>query len=104
MMSVRFMPAALKALDEIYHYTEATWGTSQADDYVSKLFATCEALPPLVPRAIPLEFGVDGFVTPCQRHQIYWRQPSETEIVVVCILHERMHQAARLVELSEDDE
>jgi plasmid stabilization system protein ParE len=98
------MPAALGALEEIFEYTQETWGESQADDYVSRLFATCEALPSLVPRAIPFEFGVEGFVTHCQHHQIYWRQSGEDKIVVICILHERMHQAARLVELSDEDE
>lgn len=104
MSRIRYMPAALRALEAIFDYTLETWGEAQADDYVNRLFAACEALPPAVPRAIPFEFGVEGFVTHCQHHRIYWRQSTEDEIVVVCVLHERMHQAARLVELTEKEE
>jgi len=104
MSRIRYMPAALQALEDIFEYTQENWGEQQADDYVGRLFSACEGLPPLVPRAIPFEFGVEGFVTQCQHHRIYWRQPTEDEITVVCILHERMHQAARLVELNDDEE
>jgi plasmid stabilization system protein ParE len=104
MSRVRYLPAALQALDDIFRYTQETWGEEQADKYVGSLFDACEALPPHAPRVIPFEFHVEGFVTRCQHHRIYWRQSATDEIIVVCILHERMHQAARLLELSDEEE
>ena len=38
MSQVRYMPAALAALDDIATYTAETWGEAQRDTYISGLF------------------------------------------------------------------
>lgn len=102
MIRIRYLPAALRSLDEIYAYTLDSWGEAQADDYVGGIFAMCEDITAHPHRRTPKEYGVTGFVSIYRRHRIYWRQPSSEEVVVVCILHERMHQPDRLA--NADDE
>ena len=85
-------------LDEIYAYTRQHWGEQQAEVYVRDLFAYFArvAAREAAWRAVPVEFGVDGFYGRCGRHYVYWRSLPNGQVGIVTILHERMHQISRL--------
>lgn len=85
-------------LEQIHLYTANRWGSDQADQYIRGLFERFEAIADRkIPwRAVPAEFGVNGFVCRYQSHMIYWRLLSGGEVGIVTVLHERMHQIERL--------
>ena len=98
MTSFRIQDGAGHRLDEIYAYTSHNWGEAQAEAYVRSLFDKFKAIAAReIPwRAIPAEFGVDGYFCRHQKHVIYWKLLSNGKIGIVTILHERMHQIERL--------
>ncbi len=97
MTAVRVQAAAGRRLDEIYRYTRDSWGEAQADRYMRGLFDRfADIAARRVPwRAIPAEFGVDGWFSRHERHFIYWRLLSDGAVGIVTVLHERMHQMDR---------
>lgn len=97
MSAIRVQAAAAHRIDEIYRYTEATWGEAQAERYIRGLFARFEAIAARrVPwRPIPADFGVDGYVSRYEQHVIYWKLLSNGDLGIVTVLHERMHQIER---------
>ena len=92
--------AAACRLDEIYDYTADNWGDAQADIYIRGLHACFESIAQkgFPWRAVPAEFGVDGYYYRYERHFIYWRWLADGSVGIVTILHERMHQVARFAE------
>ena len=102
MRAFRLEPGADRCLDDIYDYTLRRWGVEQADKYTTELFDEIAAIADrrLSWRPIAAEFGVDGFCRRWRRHVIYWKV-QDREIAIVALLHERMHQAARLQSLVE---
>lgn len=68
--------------------------------YIRGLFTCFEriAAREFVSRAIPAEFGVDGFYCRYERHYVYWRRLNDGAVGIVTILHERMHQLDRFRE------
>ena len=84
-------------IDEIYRYTRETWGATQAESYITGLFAAFRKIETheLLSRPIPAEFGVSGYFFRYQKHFVYWKYLSKDSIGIVTILHERMHQIAR---------
>lgn len=87
-------------LDEIYVYIRDTWGEAQAETYVRELFACFDRIArrDQLWRAVPAEFGVDGFYCRHAHHYIYWRQFTDGTVGIVTLLHERMHQMDRFRE------
>lgn len=87
-------------LDEIFAHTRETWGQAQAEAYVRSVFSCFDRIArrDRIWRAIPAEFGVDGYYCRHEHHYIYWRQCSDGTVGIVTILHERMHRTDRLVE------
>lgn len=100
MAAVRIQEAASHRLDEIYRYTRERRGRDQAERYIGKLFETFARIEThaVVSRAVPAEFGVDGYLVRCESHVIYWRRLDNGDIGIVTILHRRMHQIDRLRE------
>ncbi len=98
MTNFRIQDGAGHRLDEIYAYTSHNWGDAQADTYIRGLFDKFKAIAAreFPWRAIPAEFGVDGYFCRYQKHVIYWKLLSDGKIGIVTILHERMHQIERL--------
>lgn len=96
-MAVRVQEAASLRLDEIYRYTRDRWGTAQADRYVTGLFEAFARIEGhgVASRAIPAEFGIDGFYFRHEHHFVYWRRLPDGDIGIVTILHERMHLTDR---------
>lgn len=79
---------------EIIDYTQRVWGSEQAAAYFQGLRDAFEQIAErAVPwRAIPTEFGVDGYVARYQRHFIYWKILDDGRVGIALILHERMSQ------------
>lgn len=98
MTAFRVLDDAGHRLDEIYDYTRRTWGDAQAETYIRGLFAKFEAIAARAfPwRAIPAEFGVDGYFCRHEKHVIYWKLLDDGKVGIVTALHERMHQIERL--------
>jgi toxin ParE1/3/4 len=96
----RVQDRAGRRLDDIYVYTRDNWGEEQAARYISGLFERFgDIAARKVPwRAIPAEFGVDGFYCRHERHYIYWRLLSDGAVGIVTVLHERMQQGGRFRE------
>ena len=94
-------PHADNHLDESYEYTERKWGESQADRYIAVLFDYFHdvAAKKVMWRAVPAEFGIAGHFGKCEHHFVYWRVMESGEIGFVAILHERMHQIERILEI-----
>lgn len=72
-------------------------GDEKAEQYLRGLFDRFEAIAArsFPWRAVPAEFGVDGFVCRYEKHLIYWRTLSDGSVGIVAVLHERMHQIER---------
>ena len=89
--------AAARRIDEIFRYTEETWGRPQAEAYVHGLFdhfgAIAERRTPW--RRIPAAFEVDGYFSRYGHHFIYWRERAGGPVVIVAVLHERMNLQSR---------
>ena len=84
-------------IDEIYRYTREKWGTTQAESYLTGLFAAFEKIDTheVLSRPIPAEFGVKGFFFRYRKHFVYWKYLSNGAVGIVTILHERMHHIER---------
>ena len=97
MPAIRIQEGASHRLDDIYRYTRDRWGDAQAETYITGLFAAFKriAVHGVVSKPIPAEFGVEGFFFRYERHLVYWRHLSNSDIGIVTILHERMHQIDR---------
>lgn len=100
MSNFRVSRTAGHRLDEIYAYTQGRWGEEQAEQYISGVFARFEAIADreFPWRAVPAEFGVEGFVCRYEQHFIYWKVLENGAIGIVTVLHERMHQMERFRE------
>jgi toxin ParE1/3/4 len=98
MTEYRLAARALHRLDEIFDYTCDRWGEAQAERYLRGMLDRFEAVAARrIPwRAIPAEFGVNGYFCRYERHMIYWKELSDGRIGIVTILHERMHAIGRL--------
>ena len=74
MANFRVSAIAGQRLDEIYAYTREKWGDAQAEAYVRGLFDCFGRIArrELLWRAIPAEFGVDGYYGKCEHHYVYW--------------------------------
>jgi len=99
-VAFRVSATASQRLDEIFVYTRDTWGQDQADAYIRGLFGCFERIArhDIVSRAIPAEFGINGFYCRYERHYVYWRKLADGAVGIVTILHERMHQLTRFRE------
>ena len=97
-MAIRVQEAASLRLDEIYRTTHDRWGEAQAETYITGLFAAFEQIETrgVMSRPVPAEFGVEGYFFRYERHFVYWRRLSNGDTGIVTVLHERMHQMARL--------
>jgi Plasmid stabilization system protein len=100
MAEFRVSAIAGQRLDEIYAYTRERWGDAQAEAYVRGRFDCFGRIArrDVLWRAIPAEFGVDGYYGKCEHHYVYWRRLGDGIVGIVTILHERMHQMDRFRE------
>lgn len=98
--------SANAAIDDLYAYTIERWGEAQADKYLSGLFARFEAIvsKEVLWRPVPSEIEIEAWVSRYEHHYVYWKQLDDGRVGIMAVLHERMHQAVRLVELRDDEE
>ncbi len=96
----RVSATASQRLDEIFVHTRDTWRQDQAETHIRGLFACFERIArhDIVSRAIPAEFGLNGYYCRHERHYVYWRRLGDGAVGIVTILHERMHQLDRFRE------
>ena len=96
MAELRLSPAAERDLEGIWRYTAERWGVAQAEHYIDLLYAAMQAAaqaPEAAPRCDAIRPGYRRQWA--EQHAVYY-QVSETAVVVVRVLHQRM-QAARHV-------
>lgn len=100
MTAVRVQGSAALRIDEIYRYSRERWGEARADAYVTGLFDAFEKIAGggVASRPVPAEFGVDGYFFRYEKHFVYWKWLSNSDIGIVTVLHERMHQIDRFRE------
>ena len=98
MSRLHILPSAAHRIDDIYLDTGQTWGADQADRYLGGLYARLDAIAArdFPWRPLPAEFGTDGYACRYESHVIYWRVLANGDIGIVTVLHQRMHQIARL--------
>lgn len=91
-------PQADQQLDQIYEYTAGEWGQDQADHYVELLFQYFADVSTknVIWRAVPAQFGIEGYFGKCEHHFIYWKVLETGEVGFVAIVHERMHQIEQI--------
>lgn len=91
-------PQADQQLDQIYEYTAIEWGEDQADRYVELLFQYFSnvAAKNVLWRAVPAEFGIEGYFGKREHHFVYWKVLDTGDVGFVAILHERMHQIEQI--------
>lgn len=94
----KLLQRASHQIDEIFIYSLSNWGSEQAENYIKGLFERFEqiASQQAVSRPISAEFGVSGYFCVYQHHYIYWRYLPDNLVGIVAVLHERMHQTARI--------
>ena len=105
MTGYRLGPQANAALDDIYTYTASRWDEAQADRYITGLFRRFDDIADRrIPwRRAPAELVPDSWFCRHESHVIYWKLLADGSPGIFAILHMRMHQAARLGEITGDD-
>lgn len=99
-MPHKVYPAAERAVIDIWHYTNETWGEKQADKYIRGLYEAIEkaADNKKIWKEIEHEKFHDIFYIRYERHYVFFRQLSKKTLGVVGILHERRNIPDRLKE------
>jgi toxin ParE1/3/4 len=82
-------PRAIADLEEIWRYSEANWSAVQADRYHAAIVETFEDLASGQRTALPAPVRPGYLKCPVGAHLVYFRA-TETALVVVRILHQRM--------------
>ena len=88
MPKYRLTNKAVEDLSEIWEYTYVEWSEKQADIYYKFLMSTCQELankPNLGKNYSDIESNLLGYLA--NRHIIFYKTISKTEIEVIRILH-----------------
>lgn len=99
-MTVHYSPAAEARLGQIWDYSLATWGDSQADRYVRELMGFIRQLPKHRARWKPFkDKELKGIWFLRHRHHVvFFRQLDAKALGVITILHAQMDLPLRLLE------
>lgn len=94
----KILPAARRAIIDVWHYTAATWSESQADAYVRGLHAAIEAAADDRTRWRPVRqpWASGVHFIRYEHHFIFFRQLSGGRLGVISVLHENMDIPLRL--------
>jgi len=87
-----FTNKAIDDLTSIWQYTVSIWSEKQADFYYSQIINTCNLIASET-NHLDREYSeiCQGlYARPCKKHLIFYREMSDTSIMIVRILHERM--------------
>jgi toxin ParE1/3/4 len=95
-LKIVFLEAAIQDLEEIWHYTFATWSLEQADRYHSLIAKEIEFLAKKPKSAKTLDHLRKGYrSSKVKSHYIFYRFTLR-EIEIIRILHESMDIPNRL--------
>ena len=84
-------PRARRDLSEIWDYSAAQWGTTQADRYVRLIAAACDALASGRATGRSAEAIRPGYLRQTVgSHVLFYRARKRGRIEIVRILHQRM--------------
>jgi len=98
-MKIRLLPAARQRLLEIWDYTARTWGTEQADKYLSELDIHLNRLPTARTSWRAPHAAVPGVrFSRFKSHYVFFRELPSGDIGVITILHEKMDLPRRFSE------
>ncbi len=90
-MAVRYAPAALADLDDIWTYTLRTWGEAQAKRYVREIAAACTAAAAgQRPSQVIDEIRSGYRKVLVNAHVVFFRAGEDGDAEVIRILHQRM--------------
>ena len=106
MVSYRLSSLANTQQDDIWHYTESTWGDSQAISYLEGLHAHFERLARIkalwrrLPQglAAPSDIDTPVYFSRYVEHLIFFRELKSGAIGVISVLHGRSDIPVRLSE------
>ncbi len=90
---------AVKDLKGIWNYTYDTWSENQADEYYNQILNFCDKLshnPEQGREYYNLHEGLRG--SKINKHIVFYREISESQIEIERILHERMDLKSRLLD------
>lgn len=89
-------PLARADLDDIWNYSDATWGTAQAETYLRAIDAACAGLATGATASQNAEYIRAGYRKAyAGRHVLFYRQGIDGT-VIVRILHQSMDVKAHL--------
>ncbi len=91
MASFLLRPKAVRDLAGIWNYTVQTWGESQADNYIHDLNGSFESLsenPEKGKSCDDIRNGYRKYYV--DKHVVFYRQISKTEIEIIRVLHQAM--------------
>lgn len=93
---VRLSPRAQRDLEDVFDYSVAQWGVTQAMRYIDRIEAVCADLADAPQRAQSCDAIRPGYRRrSVEQHVIYFR-PTPYGIAVVRILHQRMDAGRHL--------
>lgn len=89
-VAVRLSPAAVAQTEDIWLYTEATFGATQADAYVGGLNHFLETLSERRPiwRPVPRERLAGAFVVRYEQHFVFFRELPSGALGVLAVQHQ----------------
>ncbi len=104
MFTYLFFPSAVKAQDDIWHYTYKEWGQKQAEKYINGLHDHLQALSEkkkfwrLLPNSliIPPDLNLQAYFSKYEHHYIFFRELPGGKIGIMSILHENADIPVRL--------
>ena len=91
-----FSPRATEDVDQIYDYTDATWGLAQAEAYLLGLRLECRSLADGTKRGRVMTVGSSGYLLLAyQSHFIVYKE-TDRLVIIIRVLHRRMNIAKHL--------
>ncbi len=102
-MAVKLSPLARTQIEDIWLYSEETWGEPKATAYIDGLFNLFESLPARqhMWRSLPHESLRGVFYAAYREHLVFFRRLSGEGLGVIAVLHQRQDIPNRLKEDAE---
>jgi len=102
-MAVRLSALAREQIQDIWLYTEKTWGERQATDYVNGLFYLFGVLPDKkhLWRVLSRESLRGAFCAPYREHLVFFRQLPSGDLGILAVLHHRQDIPNHLKDIGE---
>lgn len=96
MKALVFLPVASTDIDDIYDYTQETWGYKQAEDYTFGLQDLCRTLAAGARKGRRIPGLKSGYLLLSYKsHWVVYRE-TDQQITIARVLHQRMNISRRL--------